>query len=43
MPGLHLWFGAEFPVAQTTHGAPTQFVRRFSLGITRQFRLGGST
>ncbi len=42
MPGLHLWFAAEFPVVQTTHGAPTRVARRFSFGITRQFRLRGS-
>ncbi len=37
--GWHLWFDVAFPVAQTERGAQTQLQHRFSIGITRQFRL----
>ena len=41
MPGLHLWFGAEFPAVQSRNGAPTRVAQWFSFGITRQFRIPG--
>lgn len=37
-PGTHVWFEADFPVVQTSTGAPTGLKRRFSFGITRQFQ-----
>lgn len=38
-PGMVAWFGADFPVVQTSTGAPTNLQRRISFGITQQFRL----
>jgi len=40
MPGIHLWFAFEMPIAQNRSGAPTSFSRQFSIGITKQFLLG---
>jgi len=37
--GMTLWFGVDFPVAQTTSAAHMQMRRRYSFGITQQFRL----
>jgi hypothetical protein len=37
--GMTLWFGVDFPVAQTTGVAQMQMKRRYSFGITQQFRL----
>lgn len=41
VPGIHLWFAFEAPVAQDRAGAPTTFARQFSIGITKQFLLRG--
>ncbi len=38
-PGVHLWFSAEFPVAQTDAANFAHEHHRFSFGITKQFRL----
>jgi hypothetical protein len=38
-PGMTAWFSADFPVVQTSSGAPTNLTRRFSFGITQQFLL----
>lgn len=38
-PGLHVWFSADFPAAQTVTGSPTKATSRFSFGITQQFLL----
>jgi hypothetical protein len=37
--GIHLWFSADFPVAQTRNGVFCEERRRFTFGVTRQFRL----
>ncbi len=37
--GMTLWFGIGFPVVQTTSAARMQMKRRYSFGITQQFRL----
>ena len=36
-PGMVAWFGADFPVVQTSTGAPTDLKRRIGFGITQQF------
>ena len=38
-PGLHLWFGVDFPVAGTGNGVFSEDRRRISFGVTKQFRL----
>jgi hypothetical protein len=38
-PGVHLWFSAEFPVAQTRAASFSREHHRFSFGITKQFGL----
>lgn len=38
-PGIHLWFSADFPVAQSNGTNFGQERRRFSFGVTKQFRL----
>lgn len=38
-PGIHLWVGVDFPVAQTGGNAFMRMRHRVSFGITRQFRL----
>lgn len=38
-PGLHLWVGVDFPVAQTGGSAFMRMRHRISFGITQQFRL----
>lgn len=38
-PGMVAWFGVDFPVMQTSSGAPTNMTRRISFGITQQFLL----
>lgn len=37
--GMNLWFGVDFPMAQTTNRAQIEMKRRYSFGITQQFRL----
>ena len=38
-PGMHIWLGLEFPVAQTTASSFMKTRHRISFGITKQFRL----